>query len=108
VMAHQDGTGPAAPESLGDPAPERVVTDQWGRSHRVSPLNSSPIMVSTHGIGLPRAAHAVAYVEWAALSDDGSTRPPYRGPLSQNETRKRAYARGQFSTPHAASRGAFR
>ena len=39
----------------------------------ISPPNSSAIIVSTHGIASPRAAHAVAYVEWVC------TAPPTSG-----------------------------
>jgi hypothetical protein len=39
----------------------------------MSPPNSSPIAVSTHGIGSPRAAQAVAYGEWVC------TTPPTSG-----------------------------
>ena len=39
----------------------------------ISPPNSSAIIVSTQGIGSPRAAHAVAYVEWVC------TTPPTSG-----------------------------
>jgi len=39
----------------------------------ISPPNSSAIAVITHGIGSPRAAHAVAYAEWVW------TTPPTRG-----------------------------
>ena len=39
----------------------------------ISPPNSSAIAVSTQGIGSPRAAHAVAYLEWVC------TTPPTSG-----------------------------
>ena len=39
----------------------------------ISPPNSSAIAVITHGIGSPRAAHAVAYREWVC------TTPPTPG-----------------------------
>ena len=39
----------------------------------ISPPNSSAIIVSTHGIASPRAAQAVAYVEWVC------TTPPTSG-----------------------------
>ena len=42
----------------------------------ISPPNSSAIMVSTHGIGSPRTAQAVAYVEWVC------TTPPTCGHLA--------------------------
>jgi len=42
-----------------------------------SPPNSSPIMVNTHGIGSPRAAHAVAYGEWVCTTPFTSGRCRY-------------------------------
>ena len=39
----------------------------------IGPPNSSAIAVITHGISSPRAAHAMAYVEWVC------TTPPISG-----------------------------
>jgi hypothetical protein len=60
-----------------DRCPSSVATMPWPMESSpmrangptgISPPNSSAIIVSTHGIGSPRAAHAVAYVEWVCTT----------------------------------------
>ena len=60
-------------QRLDDAAADRVVADQRERADRDLTAELVGDHVSTHGIGSPRAAHAVAYVEWVC------TTPPTSG-----------------------------
>ncbi len=68
VVLHQHRLRAALTQRRHDALPDRLVADEGERSDRHSPPNSSAIIVSTHGIGSPRAAHAVAYVEWVCTT----------------------------------------